>query len=600
VLSDVRSSLDHAGDDPERAEGSPHPEPRRGMRRLVLTLLLLSSLTFFLGLGRQAITDSDEGFYAEAAREMVEGGDWLTPHFNYSERWQKPALYYWLTASTYLVLGPTELAARLWSSLSGIGLVLLTFVIARRIVPGPKGPGLHQDPVRPGPKRPGLHGVSQDAVASRNDAAWLAAAIVATCFGCFVMARLALPDLPLAFLVTLAIWAALDDKPLVAGAVVGLGFLMKGPLALVVPAIVLIPIWWHEQRLREIRPRDVAAAAAAFALIGLPWYGAMTFEHGSAYLESFFVGDNLERFATDRFNAPRPIWFYLPIVVGGLLPWCMYAVILPWQSVRDVARRRRPLTKEEWRLLAWAFIPLLFFTISIGKQPRYILPVLPPLAILLARTIVRRVHEGDDAPQKALAAATWATAVLYAIVAILLSRASPLFIMASPLLTYAGIALISASALVLAWLATTKRWQSLPTTMASCATVLWLSLQFGALAGAGTEPVEQVADLIRMHRQSGEPVGAYQVLERNLVFYTRMKQVDLIDEGRALDFLKSPERVLLVVRDTDLSRLESIGGITAKRLGEVQYLNTASVRLRTLISPLPGQDLERVLLVSNR
>jgi hypothetical protein len=210
------------------------------------------------------------------------------------------------------------------------------------------------------------------------------------------------------------------------------------------------------------------------------------------------------------------------------------------------------------------------------------------------------VHEVDGAPQKALTAATWATAVLYAIVAILLTRASPLFIMASPLLTYGGIALISASTLVLAWLAATRRWRLLPTTMASCATVLLLSVQFGALAGAGTEPVERVADLIRMHRQSEEPVGAYQVLERNLGFYTRGKQVDLIDEGRALDFLKSPERVLLVVRDTDLSRLESIGGITAKRLGEVQYLNTANVRLRTLISPLPEQDLERVLLVANK
>ena len=115
--------------------------------RPVLTLLFLSSLTFFLGLGMQAITDSDEGFYAEAAREMVESGDWLTPHFNYTERWQKPALYYWLTAATYVVFGPTELAARLWSSLSGIGLVLLTWAIARRIVPDPIGPGLHQDNV---------------------------------------------------------------------------------------------------------------------------------------------------------------------------------------------------------------------------------------------------------------------------------------------------------------------------------------------------------------------------------------------------------------------------------------------------------------------
>ena len=581
VLSNLPAALDPARGELERVEAARHSEPRRGLRRPVLTLLFLSSLTFFLGLGRQAITDSDEGFYAEAAREMVEGGDWLTPHFNYSERWQKPALYYWLTAATYLVFGPTELAARLWSSLSGIGLVLLTFVIARRIAPGPKRPGLHP-------------------LASSEDAAWLAAAIVATCFGCFAMARLALPDLPLTFLITLAIWTALDDRPIVAGAVAGLGFLMKGPLALVIPTIVLIPVWWHEQRWRQIRPRDVAAAAAAFALIGLPWYGAMTFEHGSTYLESFFVGDNLERFATDRFNAPRPLWFYLPIVAGGLLPWSLYAAILPWQSVRDVAWRRRPLMKEEWRLLAWAFIPLLFFTISIGKQPRYILPVLPPLGILLARSIVRRVHEADGAPQKTLTAATWATAVLYAIVAILLTRASPLFIMASPLLTYGGIALISASALVLAWLAATRRWRRLPTTMASCATVLLLSVQFGALAGAGTEPVERVADLIRMHRQSGEPIGAYQVLERNLGFYTRVKQVDLIDEGRALDFLKSPERVLLVVRDTDLSRLESIGGITAKRLGEVQYLNTANVRLRTLISPLPEQDLERVLLVANK
>ena len=64
------------------------------MRRPVLTLILLALLTFFLGLGRPAISDSDEAFYAEASREMVESGDWLTPRFNYADRWQKPVLYY--------------------------------------------------------------------------------------------------------------------------------------------------------------------------------------------------------------------------------------------------------------------------------------------------------------------------------------------------------------------------------------------------------------------------------------------------------------------------------------------------------------------------
>jgi len=325
---------------------SGHPELRRGMRRPVLTLLLLSSLTFFLGLGRPAITDSDEGFYAEAAREMVEGGDWLTPHFNYEERWQKPALYYWLTAATYVAFGPTELAARLWSSLSGIGLVLVTWIAARRLMPGPGGTD------------------------SSDDTAWLAAAVVATCFGCFFMARLALPDLPLAFLITVAIWTALENRWLLAGAAAGLGFVAKGPLAIVIPAIVLIPIWWRERRCTRIRPKDVALAAAAFAAIGLPWYGAMTLEHGVAYLESFFVGDNLERFATDRFNDPRPLWFYVPIVIGGMLPWSAYLAILPWPSVRDVALRRRALTGAEWRLLAWVVVPLLFFTMSIGNRLR--------------------------------------------------------------------------------------------------------------------------------------------------------------------------------------------------------------------------------------
>jgi 4-amino-4-deoxy-L-arabinose transferase-like glycosyltransferase len=568
------SPLDPARGDPEHAEGSGHPELRRGIRRPVLTLLLLSSLTFFLGLGRPAITDSDEGFYAEAAREMVESGDWLTPHFNYSDRWQKPVLYYWLTAATYLVFGPTELAARLWSSLSGIGLVLLTWAIARRL--------------------------NHEATGPPDEAAWLAAAIVATCGGCFAMARSALPDLPLAFFITLTMWCGLEKRPLLAGAAAGLGFVMKGPLAVAIPAIVLVPIWWRERRFTDIRLKDIALAAAAFTVIGVPWYLAMVSEHGVAYLQSFFVGDNFDRFTTDRFNAPRPVWFYVPIVIGGMLPWSMYIAMLPWQSLRDTVLRRRPLGINDWRLLIWSIVPLLFFTLSIGKQPRYILPVLPPLGIMLARTITRRIHDVDRTPQRMLTIATFATAVLYATLAVLLVRAAPLFINASPVLTSAGLILIGASACVLAWLAAARRWRLLPTTMTICGAALLLSVQFGALAGARPEPVERMAQLVRTHRHSGEPVGVYQVLVRNLVFYTRFRQVDLFNESNALDFLRSPERVLLVVRAADLPRLETIAGLSTIRLGEVQYLDTGNVRLRTLLSPLPAQDLDRVLLVANR
>ena len=546
------------------------------MRRPVLSLILLSLLTFFLGLGRQAISDSDEGFYAEAAREMVETGDWLTPYFNYEQRWQKPILYYWLTAGTYVVAGPTELAARFWSALSGLGLVLLTFAAARRAT-------------------------------GRDDAAWLAGSIVATCCGYFAMARLALPDLPLAFFITLGIWAALEQWWIVAGLAAALGFLTKGPVALAIPAIVLIPIWWRERRTRPLRLPDVLLAAVVFLAIGLPWYAAMTFQHGSAYLQSFFLSDNLERFATDRFNEPRSIWFYAPILIGGLLPWSMYLLVLPWRSVTQVVRRARRLTDDEWRLLVWAFVPLIFFTISIGKQPRYILPVLPPLAILLARSIVRRiapaegVASGFSRKEPGLAVATWLTATLYLVLAVVLYRARPLFIttayhwLAGPALV---VLLLCVAAL--AWLAASRQWRRLPAVVSVCAAALLLTVQFGALAGVRPEPVEQMAALVRANRIATEPVGEYQVFVRNLVFYLEFKQVELFDEARALDFLKSPDRVLLVVRAEDLPRLESISGVTTRKLGEVLYLNATNIRIGPLLSPVPQQDLETVLLVTNK
>lgn len=553
------------------------------MSRPARTLLLLSFLTFFLGLGRPAIGDADEGFYAEAAREMVESGDWLTPHFNYEYRWQKPILYYWLTAATYVAFGVHEWAARLWSALSGLGLALLTWQASRRLV--------QHDP-----------------------SAWLAGAIAATCIGYFVLARAALPDLPLAFCVTLSLWSALEGRWVLAGFAAALGFLVKGPIALVLPAIVLLSIQWRERRSRDaagadasppftIRARDAAIVAGIVAVVGLPWYVAMTLTHGTAYLQSFFIGDNFERFATDRFNEPRPLWFYVPIVIGGMMPWTGYLLTLVRRLPAQLFRRTRRLTRTEWRLVIWAAMPLLFFTLSIGKQPRYILPVLPPLAILLARAIVRRVEQANAGSADArsdLRLATWITAGVYLTLSVLLVRTRPLFITAYPALTLVGVLAIGAAAIWLARIAVTESWTRVPSGMTAAAVVLLLSAQFGALAGMRPEPVEEIARLVQSHRTAGEPVGEYQVFVRNLIFYTRFKHVELFNEDGALDFIKSPTRILLILRLADLERLETMSGLTLRTLGEVQYFNTANVKLRTLLWPMPAEDLQKVLLVTNR
>jgi 4-amino-4-deoxy-L-arabinose transferase-like glycosyltransferase len=536
-------------------------------------LIALAALTFTVGLGRQAITDADEAYYAEASREMLVSGDWLTPRFNYADRWQKPVLYYWLTAATFAVAGVSEGAARIWSALAGLALAGLTWATARHLRASP-------------------------------GAAWLAGAIVATSSGYFMMARAALPDLPLALCITATIAAALKAADagargrrwwVAAGAAAGCGFLMKGPVAIAVPAVVLVPVWWLERRTTRLSWTGMAVAAATSAVVGLPWYAAMFAAHGVPYLESFFLTDNLERFTTSRFNAPRPLWFYPAVVAGGLVPWTLYGVGPVLQAIGEAIGRRLAPSRDDWRLLLWAMAPLLLFMASVGQQPRYVLPILPPLAILLAAAIDRRLGESG----RGLMAPTVATAAMLPLFAVLLLRLRPVLVSVAPPAPWLAAATLTAAAVALGWVALSRHWRALPAVMSGAAIAMLLSVQFGALAGRRPEAVEAMAAAVRQHRTANERIGPYRVFVRNLVFYTGLRQEDLFDEASAVHFLQSTDRALLVVRTNDLQRLEQLAGVTTRELARVTYLNAANLRLRSLLTPA-ADLLETVVLVSNR
>jgi 4-amino-4-deoxy-L-arabinose transferase-like glycosyltransferase len=555
------------------------------VHRITLPLILLAALTFFAGLGRGAITDADEAFYAEASREMVASGDWITPYYNYETRFQKPILYYWFTSATYLVTGPTEFGARLWAALAGLGLVLVTAAAGRRWYDETTG--------------------------------FLAGAIVATNFGYFSIGRMALPDLPLTFCITLSIWAALvstleqERNPrkfvILAALGLGLGFLMKGPVGVIIPLLVIIPVLMIERRSIALEPNDIAIGFIIMIAIAVPWYLIMWARHGNVYLQSFFVGDNFERFATSRFNDPRPWWFYLPVVAGGLLPWTPLA--LTWLGpITQFLRGRRSIGTIDLRLLMWAVLPLVFYSISVGKQPRYVLPVLPPLALLLASSIVERTQEwrGFDGvrstPRRALpiVVGSLLSGVFFVALAVLLYRAQPLLINVSPAFTTIASYLIAVVGVVVILVAVSGQWRSAPLVIALAAAVTLPAVQYGALSGSGDDTVRQMAKLVQENRKGDEQVGTFGVFVRNLVFYSGIKTMDVIGDDQVKNFLAQPDRALMVAPVDEIDRLEREQGIHVNRIAELRYFNEAGVRVRTLLWPDPARDLTRVVLVSNR
>ena len=572
--------------------------------RNLYKLLGVSILAFLVGLGLPSIYDSDEAFYAQASREMVESGDWLTPHYNGRDRFEKPILFYWLIGLAYLLIGITEAAARAPSALAGVILTLVTYACGRRWYDEATG--------------------------------FLAGIITATSLGYAAVARQALPDLALACFITVATWAGLmvfavprhlaDTNRRYCLALCGLalagGSLTKGPVGVVLPALVVGPLalrqcyveltasihgWWRP--IRRLMS-DLSVLSLIFVTLAAPWFLAMTFQHGTDYLERFFLTENFQRFATDRYNTPRPMWYYGPIIVGGLLPWSPFALlwIPPFRTVGGDLRRipafrsivanlRRIQPVQTW-LIAWSLAPVLFYSASIGKQPRYILPVLPPLAILLARALSAALRKSPQSRSGVLlAAAGLSSGALLILLGGLIFRSHILFLDAVAVQNVAFFIISSGLGVVI--LSLSSRQKLIPSALAIASVVTTLGMHSAVLSRIEPNSVEQMAALVRDAGAENLPYGRYRVFVRNLVFYTGRPHVDLVSEEQVRVFLGSNDPVLCVISEADLARIAT-PHMSVYELGRVKYLNTGSLTLRTLLWPDPARDIQTVLLVTNQ
>jgi len=314
------------------------------LQKHVITIILLGTLSaavFFFQLGSPKLDSWDEAIYAQASKEMVISGDWITPHWNQKEFFQKPPLLLWLTALLFRIFGVSEFTARAVSALSGIGVVLLTYLLA--------GKFFGQVP------------------AVVSSVAMLASAPL------FEFARFGTMDVLLTLFILLTVYSYVKTNEdsrwwLAVGIGCGLAVMTKGAAAVPLLGALLIASVLDRKRFGS----ELWAGIVLFIVIGGTWHFAMIYLHGKVFLDDYLGRHVLARAISGVDEKPESVFYYLS-VVGVFFPLLPFGLLRLWKE-RDVS----PIVP----ILGLATI--LFYSFIWTKHAWYILPALPFLSVLIA------------------------------------------------------------------------------------------------------------------------------------------------------------------------------------------------------------------------
>ncbi len=346
-------------------------------------------LIYIVPLGVRPIAVPDEARYAEIPREMIVSRDWVVPRLNGLCYFEKPVLGYWINAVSLTLFGENEFAARLPSAISAGITGLMLFLLVRKYGGG-------------------------------YPAGIFAAAAFLTSLFVFAIATVNILDTGLSMFLTGAMvfffFAYRETKArkkalflALFGVFCGLAFLVKGFLAFAVPAIAIVPFLIWERRSRDLFRLPWLPVVAAIGVV-LPW-AVMIHQRDGDYWNYFFWTEHISRFTSpNRGQHPEPFWYFIPILIGGALPW---TALFP-AAISGVGRRgvKEPLVRFA---ICWLFFPFLFFSASSGKLAPYILPCFPPLAIFIAVGLLNYLRGGKE---KAFTIGAASLAVLVCIFAV--------------------------------------------------------------------------------------------------------------------------------------------------------------------------------------
>ncbi len=343
------------------------PDWRRDLARLAL----VATVFFFLFLGTRPLGNPDEGRYTEIPSEMALSNDYITPRLDGVKYFEKPPLLYWLSAVTFEVAGVNEWSARSWCALFAVLGTLLTYA-GGRVLYG---------------RQVGI----------------FSAAVLALSSLYYVLSRVVLLDLAVTVFIAAALFSFLAGVRELPGrkrrlffwgfyAGMALATLTKGLIGIVLPCAVagtwvLVCHQW-----KRLRPFYWPSGLVIVLAIAGPWH-VLAARANADFLQFYFVHEHFQRFTTQVHARYQPWWFFIPVLMAGLMPGIVFAA----QALRhNLASgwKGRVRESDAWFLILWIVVIVAFFSKSQSKLVPYITPVLPAAAVLIGRYLAARWSEG--------------------------------------------------------------------------------------------------------------------------------------------------------------------------------------------------------------
>ncbi|MDD5006099.1 MAG: glycosyltransferase family 39 protein [Candidatus Omnitrophica bacterium] len=336
----------------------------------VFILLILSYFFFIFGNGIMSLTNPDEVFYTQIAKEMVKHSSWLTPYLFDAPNFEKPIFLYWLLRIGFILFGVSSFSARIFPAVFAALGVLAVYYL-------------------------GLCGFKDSRKAFYS-------ALVLLSSGLYIgLARTVFTDMVFSVWILLSLlsflWGYLRRERKGVSLILfsvfsALAVLTKGPLGFIIPFLIIVLFLWFRHEVMYLWCVYAIWGALVFTVIALPWYAYMFTKYKNAFTHEFFYNDHIRRLITAE-HKTNDTWYFYPFsMIAGVFPWSIFVLVSLYTFVKRRLRQREPVCIF---LACWIAVVFVVFQSAHSKLASYIFPLLPALALLTGDYIVN-IAEGKN------------------------------------------------------------------------------------------------------------------------------------------------------------------------------------------------------------